>query len=241
MVEGLPQKLEEVVAELKARRALLSEEELTQRSSGQLRTEIPELDRLLGGGLPLGKLVELLHTRKGAATAVAYRVLARSTAVGHAVALCDLAMAFDPRMALLAGADLERLFCARPRTTRAALQSADALLYSGAFPLVVLDLGQGLGRERPPPRASWLRLSRRAELARAGLLVLASERWGPGALASVCLQPGPARSRFTGQGLNRTYEGTEVTLERVRNKLGLPPGKARVFFSALPERPGGAP
>lgn len=55
-------------------------------------------------------------------------------------------------------------------------------------------------------------------------------------MAAACLRLRSRRSRFRGQGRNRTFEGTEVAVELVRNKLGLPPGSARLFLAA-PDEP----
>src|SRR5690606_20598098 len=69
-----------------------------------------------------------------------------------------------------AGLSLSRLLWCRPKDLRAAIRAADALIASGAFPLVVLDLR----REEPRPvaQSAWLRLARGAEANRGCLLVL---------------------------------------------------------------------
>ena len=81
--------LDEMVAALRARGDLLSSDKLTQRRSDRLPTELPELHALLGGGLPLGSMVELTRGQLSSGTAVALRLVERLTACGHLVAYCD--------------------------------------------------------------------------------------------------------------------------------------------------------
>jgi RecA/RadA recombinase len=241
------------VAELRARRdlQLVGEVEVAARKVAPLPTGLPALDALLGGGLPLGKVLELAPGPGGAATAIAVRLLAQVTASHHPAALVDRTDAFDARGAELAGVDLERLLWCHPRDQRDALRATDALLASGAFPLVVLDLGA-----RPPaaslepgprPRfreriadAAWLRLARRAEAGRVALVVLAQGGEGAGAFASATLLPERARPVFVGTGPGRTFEGLEVVLRLARNKLGQPAGVAEVVLQTprVSYRPG---
>ena len=224
--------LEEMVAELQARGDLLSSDKLKQRRSDRLPTELPELDALLGGGLPLGSMVELTRGQLSSGTAVALRLVERLTARGHLVAYCDGANSFDGESAARAGVDLERLFWAHPPTLQAALRATYALVTSGGFPLVVLDLGALGDRDRPPSGTSWLRLARAAELARVGLLVLGSERCSPGSFAGACLVPELVRPQYVGRGRNRRMKGVELTLALTRNKLGVPTGRARLVLEA---------
>jgi hypothetical protein len=226
------QSLPEIVAALRARRDIVSSDELTQRRSDRLSTEIPELDALLGGGFPMGTVVELTRGRQSAGTAVALRLIQRLTKLGHLVALCDGGNAFDAETAARIGVDLDRLFLAQPPTLQAALRSTYALVTSGGFPLVVLDLGSLADRERPPSSSSWLRLARAAELAHVGLLVLSSERCTPGSFAGICLSPEGVQPRFSGRGRNRLFKGVELSLSLTRNKLGIPPGRARLKLEA---------
>ena len=121
----------------------------------------PELDRLLEGGLPAGRLVEVVGRRSDGRFSTVLTALAAATSRGEAAALVDLGDALDPRGAQRAGVVLARLLWVRPRTVQEALLATEHLL-TGGFPLVALDLGQppipgGRGTE-----AAWLRLSRAA-------------------------------------------------------------------------------
>lgn len=144
-----------------------------RREAGEaspLPTAVPALDRLLGGGLPRGRLVELSGGTSGGRFALVLATLAAATATGEAAALVDLGDQLDPQGAAAAGMDLSRLLWLRPERTADALAAAE-LAVTGGFPLVVLDLGV-------PPLAGgrgaepfWVRLGRAAETHGTALLV----------------------------------------------------------------------
>lgn len=140
--------LDQLLSDLRRTRALVTPEELAHRLPPVLPTGLGELDRLLGGGLPRGRIVELGEARGALGTALGLRILARFTASGRLAALVDRADAFDPRSAADAGVDLARTLWCRPTSHKDAVRAADALLASGAFALVILDLGPAPQRGR---------------------------------------------------------------------------------------------
>jgi len=127
-------------------------------ASDRLPTGIADLDALLEGGLPRGRLTELVATDRApaglrssapapraststGATTLAQRFVAHVTA--HAtqlVAWIDAADALDPTSASSAGVDLSRVLWVRPPDLAAAFSSSELVLAGGGFPLVVLDL-----------------------------------------------------------------------------------------------------
>ncbi|AKU93266.1 hypothetical protein [Vulgatibacter incomptus] len=135
--------LDRLVEDLRRTRALVTPQELAHRLPSVTPTGLEPLDRLLGGGLPEGRIVELVEERGAWGSSLALLVLARFTADGRSAALIDRADAFDPRGAVEAGVALDRLLWCRPSTDQEAIRAADVLLSSGAFPLVVLDLARG--------------------------------------------------------------------------------------------------
>jgi len=146
-----------LLEDLRRTRLLVTPQELAHRLPTALPTGLPPLDRLLGGGLPEGRVVELGQARGAHASALALRMLAQTTSEGRTAAWVDRTDAFDPRGAAEAGADLERLLWCRPSSAKDAIRAADVLLSSGAFSLVVLDLARPPGgkapRRGPGPRA----------------------------------------------------------------------------------------
>lgn len=142
--------LDEIVRDLRRSRVLITPQELTHRLPPTVPTGLEGLDRLLGGGLPQGRIVEIAEAHGGLGTSLALGILSSLTREGRLAAWVDRMDAFDPRGAAEAGADLERILWCRPTSTKDAFRAADVLLTSGAFSLVVLDLGPSPGaRSRP--------------------------------------------------------------------------------------------
>lgn len=219
--------LSSLVADLRRARFLVRPEEIEHRLPTPLPTGLSPLDRLLGGGLPRGRIVELAGEGTGS-TALALCIAANGTRTGRWVAWVDGAGAFDPRGAREAGMVLARLLWCRPKDLRAAARAADALIASGAFPLVVLDLRREV--PRPLAQAAWLRLSRGVEAHRSCLLVLGQA--GAQSFAALSLAPERAKARFSGRGPGRLFEGVELRCRLARNKLGLAPGEVPLSFRA---------
>jgi hypothetical protein len=157
--------------------------ELEERKRREpLRTGAP-LDRLGGGGLRRGSLIELCGPRSSGRFAVALTALAAATRAGEAAALVDLGDHLDPAVAQAGGVDLRRLLWARPQNLKDALACALAALGAG-FALVALDLGERRDEDAPP--TSWLRLAQAARQSSA-ILLLVTRRPIAGSAASASL------------------------------------------------------
>lgn len=139
-----------------------------------------ELDRALGGGLPGGRLTELVSPGGGKASLL-FSMAAAATASGRSVAWIDPRSAFDIRGAEAAGIVLDRVLWVRPATVAQAFRAADLVLGSEGFAFAVLDLvGAGApGVQAPGPRAS----------------LDFSGAQAPGSRASRPLPPGNAHTR----------------------------------------------
>jgi hypothetical protein len=162
-----------------------------------LPTALAALDRLLPGGLPKGRLVELSGPRSCGRFSLGLAALAAATSSGQAAALVDLGDHLDPQAAEGAGVDLRYLLWARPRRVRQALAAAEMLLGAG-FPLVVADLGLS-ARTRGAPDAAWVRLARSA--AAQGAALLLSTPWrASGVAADAVVSASRARPVWRGGG-----------------------------------------
>lgn len=164
----MPAALAALHPRLSTARALLRRAE--ERPAETLAAGIEALDRLPGGGLPRGELIELVGGRSSGRFSTVLALLAGVSGRGEAAALIDLGDHLAPRAALQAGSELGRILWVRPRRIQEALLAAEMVLQSG-FPLVVVDLGSppvpgGRGAE-----AAWIRLARAARGHRAALLV----------------------------------------------------------------------
>lgn len=150
-----------------------------------LPTGVAPLDRLLGGGLPRGGMVELSAHRCSGRHSIGLSALAALTSAGEPAALVDLGGHLDPRGAAEEGVDLRLLLWIRPRRLREALSAAEIAAATG-LPLVVLDLGLTLPRGGPfREEAPWLRLARTAGTHGSALLVLSPFRLGVSASTAV--------------------------------------------------------
>jgi len=190
---------------------------------GWLATASP-LDRVLGGGLHRGAMVELVGRRSSGRFSLVLATLAAATASGETAALVDLGDSLDPRTAEAAGVDLERLLWVRPRRVKEALASAEAILACG-MPLVVVELGMpplagGRGAE-----GAWRRLARAARDQEAALLVASPYR-ASGTAAAAVLECRERRAHWQGLGrAPRLLRGLAPRLELLKSQYRRPGGK----------------
>lgn len=162
-----------------------------------LSTGVAPLDRLLGGGLPRGGMVEISGPRSSGRHSLGLSALAAVTSAGEPAALVDLGGHLDPRGAGDEGVDLYLLLWIRPRRLNEALSAAEIAAGAG-LPLVILDLGLTLPRGGPfREEAPWLRLARTAAAHDVALLVLSPSRLGVSASAAV-VTASFARPAWTG-------------------------------------------
>lgn len=211
---------------LKRRPALVTARELIAEEDRPppFPTALPELDRLLRGGLSPGHLVELVGRPSGGRFSLVLALLAAATQAGEAAALVDLGDGLDPAGAVAAGVELPRLLWLRPRRLREALAGAEMLVTTG-FPLVVIDLGP------PPVPASgagrggsvqpfWLRLARAARAHGAALVVSAPYRASGAAAAEVIATRSEPRYRGGRGGSPLLLLGldTRLSLEKARSR-----------------------
>ena len=116
------------------------------RREGQQASGIEAVDALLPGGFPCGALSELRGGPSSGKTAVALATTARLPR-GALAAFIDGRGELYPPAAAALGVDLGRLLMVRPpggeEGFRLALWAAEALLGSGAFALVALDVPAG--------------------------------------------------------------------------------------------------
>ncbi len=188
------------------------------RKGAPLPTGVAPLDALLSGGLPRGKLVEVVGGRSSGRLGVALSALAAATQAGENAAFIDLGGHLDTQVTLAAGAELARLLWVRPRRLKDAVLSAEIVLSAG-FSLVVADLGiPPVGRRVPD--ASWVRLARSAEGHSSAFLLLTPYAVaGPAAEAVVAMRR--RRAAWSGAGDSpRLLCGIEArfTLEKKRGE-----------------------
>ncbi|EBP0013926.1 recombinase RecA [Salmonella enterica] len=103
-------------------------------SSGSLA-----LDIALGGGLPVGRIVEIYGPESSGKTTVALSAIASAQKQGLQCAFIDAEHALDPLYARKLGVDIDSLLVSQPDTGEQALEITDALVRSGAVNIIVVD------------------------------------------------------------------------------------------------------
>jgi hypothetical protein len=135
------------VAALRQRLASIVAPVRTDAGTGAIATGIAGLDAALSdGGVPFGRLTEILGERGSGKATLARALVARAIAAGRWVAYIDATRTLAPRD-WAPMATNGRLWVIRPRNPDRGAWSADVLLRSGAFGLVVLDGAPPLSRE----------------------------------------------------------------------------------------------
>lgn len=188
-----------------------------RESAPRLATGIPDLDRLIGGGFPPGRLAEITGPASSGRTSLALALLAQATRRGEVVAWIDGAQALDAASAQAAGAVLERVLWVRPPGPREALRCCARLLDAHGFALVVLDLAEAAGAEPLLPVSSWQRLTRQAAGVGSALVVLSLAR-RTGTSADLVLAMQPPRAHFG--GAPALLEGLSIEAHVVRQRTG---------------------
>jgi recombination protein RecA len=190
----------------------------------RLPTGLDALDRILGGGLPRGRVSELAGPPSAGRTGLACAIAAHATQAAETIAWVDPEDTLDPEAAVVAGVALARTLWVRPRGAPDALRATEILLRAGGFGLVVLDLGS---RPIRTADATWARLAQAAERSRTACLVLAPRRMA-GSAAAVGLEVTARRVHWSGgPGRLALLDGIEASVAVVRSAVGRP-GQALV-------------
>lgn len=199
-----------------------------RRREELLPTTLDAFDKLLGGGLPRGKVVELAGSRRAAGRfSIVVAALAAATSAGEAAVLIDLGDHLDPRVAEAIGVDLRRLLWIRPQTMKEAVMAAEMIAATG-FPFVALDAGLAPLRGRVPD-ATWVRLSRSAEAHGTALLVSTPYPL-TGTTSEAVVSAHSAQMKWTGRGKSpRLLAGIELKLTLQKHRH-MRPGKTETLM-----------
>jgi RecA/RadA recombinase len=238
------------LAGLRAQSARLVSAADEKRLPANAPSSYPTIEALLDGDLPRGRLCELVGPRGSGRMSAALAMTAAVQARGELVAFVDVADALDPRSAVRAGVELSRLLWVRPKSVLDGLKAADWILDAGGFGLVIVylaatDVGVVAGDTRLSVaararmvrgEAPWVKLARRAERAKAALVIVA-ERALAGTIAAMTLATERARPCWLGGGLSpRLLDGTRGKIAVVRNKLGPPPDAVELRLQVSDDR-----
>ncbi|MCV2499863.1 MAG: recombinase RecA [Candidatus Lightella neohaematopini] len=97
------------------------------------------LDVALGGGLPMGRIIEIYGPESSGKTTLTLQIISSAQNNNKICAFIDAEHALDPIYAKKLGVDIDNLLCSQPDTGEQALEICDALVKSGAVDVIVID------------------------------------------------------------------------------------------------------
>ncbi|MCZ6649992.1 MAG: recombinase RecA [Acidobacteria bacterium] len=98
------------------------------------------LDAALGvGGVPCGRIIEVLGPESSVKTTLAYHIVANAQKDGGTAAFIDAEHSVDPEYAKNVGVDVDSLLLSQPDSGEQALEITEMLVRSGALAVVVVD------------------------------------------------------------------------------------------------------
>lgn len=140
-----------------------------------LPTGFPELDKLLGGGLPTGRITTLRSGPTSGATTIAHTVVATAQRAERVPVYLDASHCYDPATGARVGVDFDRLTIVRPEDPIEALAIATTLARSGGFDLLVFD---SLTLQHQRLLSTWLACMATLLHAADTALLLLTSAWG---------------------------------------------------------------
>ena len=103
-------------------------------SSGAL-----SIDQILGGGWPLGRIVEIYGPESSGKTTLTLHAAAEFQKAGKTVAFIDAEHALDPSYASKLGVNTDELLLSQPDSGEQALEIVETLVRSGGIDLIIID------------------------------------------------------------------------------------------------------
>jgi recombination protein RecA len=207
----------------------------TREELGVISTGFVSLDRVLGvGGLPKGRISEVLGRPNSGKDVLALKFLAQAQAAGK-VDYINLSGSFDPTLARRCGLDLSRFTLGQPRDLEEALTMIEAVIRMGGPAALALDATNTLWANSDDTRcvATFLhRLTAPLARARTAFLVVSSFTGLPGfaTFADVRLQV-THRRWIEEEG---DVRGRQANVQVLKNRFA-PPGGSVVLSMRFDE------
>jgi hypothetical protein len=208
-----------------------------KQSPDLFSTGIPEIDAVLGGGIPRGSITEVSGAASTGKTSFGLSTIAAITQSGAACAWVDVTDAFSPECAAAANVVLKRLLWLRTTADRKrsvtekpwgrleqALKATDLLLQAGGFAAIVLDMSDILPQHTMRIQLGvWYRFRLAAEQARTALIFL-TQKPCASSCAALALRCEPSSvAPFSNEGETALFERQQYTLVRERNRNEVSP------------------
>jgi recombination protein RecA len=118
---------------------IMSLSEMNETKIECIPTDSVSLDIALGGGIPKGRIIEIIGHESSGKTTIALHLCKNVQKDGGLVAFIDVEHALDPEWAERIGVDLSSVYISQPSSGEEALQIAGLLIDSGKFQLVIID------------------------------------------------------------------------------------------------------
>ncbi len=97
------------------------------------------LDLAMGGGVPLGRIIEIYGPESSGKTTLALHIIAEVQKRGGKAAFIDAEHALDPQYAKRIGVDTDSLLISQPNDGEQGLEITETLVRSGAVDIIVID------------------------------------------------------------------------------------------------------
>lgn len=98
-----------------------------------------DLDHKLGGGYPIGRMIEIYGPESSGKTTLTIHAVAQAQKLGHVCAFIDMEHAFDPEYATNLGVNIDELLFTQPDSGDDAWDMIMYLLNENAVDLIVID------------------------------------------------------------------------------------------------------
>ncbi len=105
----------------------------------RISSGIPVMDKIMGGGWPKGRIIEVYGPESSGKTTVCLTAIASAQKEGLTCAFIDMEHALDPVYAQAIGVDLKKLIVSQPDSGEMALEITDSLVSTGEVGLAVVD------------------------------------------------------------------------------------------------------
>jgi recombination protein RecA len=109
------------------------------RDIKRVTTGSSRIDYVMGGGVPLGRVVEIYGPESSGKTTLCLQIVAQFQKAGHRCAYIDAEQSVVPDYAAALGVDVNKVLFQQPSSGEQALAAALALSKSRAFGLIVID------------------------------------------------------------------------------------------------------
>jgi recombination protein RecA len=105
----------------------------------RISTGSPEVDRILGGGFPRGRIVEIYGPEASGKSTICFSTIVQVQKEGGGVGYVDVEHALDRSYLEKLGINFDQLVISQPDNAEQALEIAEKMVESGLFDLVVVD------------------------------------------------------------------------------------------------------